>query len=192
MKKDLAKISLVLVGLFTLTALYLLISFIEGIKGYNAVEKEAEAIVVLTGGQGRAEEGLSLLRKGAAKLLILSGVHEDADIDSIFMFKISPSERGGIILEKGSRSTYENAVEVKKLLEEKNISSIVLITSAYHMKRADYIFRKVLPPSVRIEPYSIVSPNFDEKLWWKGNSFGLVLIEFFKYYWYVVRLSVVL
>ena len=62
----------------------------------------SDAIVVLTGGRGRTDEGLVLLRRGRAKLLILSGVHQDSDHDSIFLKRINSVERGKIVLEKRS------------------------------------------------------------------------------------------
>lgn len=150
----------------------------------------ADAIVVLTGGRGRTDEGLALLRKGRAKLLILSGVHQDADLDSIFLKRVNSVERGKIVLEKRSGSTFENALEVRKLMEERGIDSMVLITSGYHIKRAHYTFTKVMPESTRIEAYSVSTPNFDESRWWEGGSFGLLAAEFVKYYWYMARFAV--
>lgn len=48
----------------------------------------------------------------------------------------------GIIVEPTSRSTYENAVETCRLLKERNIDRIVLVTDAAHMRRAVACFRK--------------------------------------------------
>jgi uncharacterized SAM-binding protein YcdF (DUF218 family) len=47
-----------------------------------------------------------------------------------------------VIVENGSRSTYENAVETRKLLEERGIREVVLVTDASHMRRAVRCFRK--------------------------------------------------
>src|SRR5574337_240537 len=166
-------------------AAYLFLDFTAGIKAVSAGpvdQGDADAIVVLTGGMGRVEEGLSLLRKGKAGLLVLSGVHADADLDSIFLNHLDRSERPKIVLEKRSGSTFENAVEVRRFMEERGLKSMVLITSAYHMKRAEYIFRKIMPPDIRIEPYRVSTPNFDEERWWHGRGLMLLLIEFLKFY----------
>ncbi|OGP13789.1 MAG: hypothetical protein A2052_08925 [Deltaproteobacteria bacterium GWA2_54_12] len=168
----------------------LFFEFAASTREYRPIGPGADAIVVLTGGRGRTEEGLALLRKGRAKLLILSGVHQDADLDSIFLKRVNSVERGKIVLEKRSGSTFENALEVRKLMEERGIASIVLITSGYHIKRAHYTFMKVMPEGTRIEAYSVVSPNFDESRWWEGGSFGLLAAEFVKYYWYMARFAV--
>ncbi|MEK7773293.1 MAG: YdcF family protein [Deltaproteobacteria bacterium] len=179
----------VLILLFAVIA-RLFFNFVRETTGYGTGVQKADAIVVLTGGKGRVEEGLNLLRRGTAGILIISGVNEDADVDSIYLKKLNEDEKLKIILEKRSKSTYENAIEVGRLLNAYNIRSLVLLTSLYHMKRAEYIFTRVLPPAVRIEAYGVSTPNFDETGWWSGNSLLILTVEFLKYYWYVAKFSV--
>ncbi len=173
------------------SVLYLFLDFAKDIKPYAFQHPEsAEAIVVLTGGKGRAEEGLKLLRQTNSGILILSGVHEDADIESIFIKSgITDNEKQRILLDKRSESTYENAVEVRRITEERGLKSIVLITAAYHAKRAFFIFRDVLPRGTGIVMHSARTPNFDETRWWAGRGPMLVAAEFVKFYWYKARYS---
>lgn len=186
------------IGLAVLSALLVFtagvfLDFIGATRGYyeTATTERADAIVVLTGGKGRAEEGLSLLRQGRADLLILSGVNEDADAGSIFFYsRLVEKEHGKIVLDKRSRSTYENAAVVSGLIRERGIKSIVLITSGYHMKRADFIFRHVTAPDVVIYNYVASTPNFDVNRWWAGGSLMLVMVEFLKYLWYCFTLGI--
>lgn len=186
------------IGLAVLSAILVFtagvfLDFIGATRGYydTAIQDKADAIVVLTGGKGRAEEGLSLLRQGRADLLILSGVNEDADAASIFFYsRLVEKEHGSIVLDKVSRSTYENASVVSGIVREKGISSIVLITSGYHMKRADFIFRHIMPPDVIIYNYVAPTPNFDVARWWAGGSLMLVMVEFLKYLWYCLSLGI--
>jgi len=167
----------------------LFFDFATSAREYRSAGAGADAIVVLTGGRGRTEEGLALLRKGRAKLLILSGVHRDADLDSIFLKRVNAVEREKIVLEKRSGSTFENALEVRGLMRERGLTSMVLITSGYHMKRAHYTFSKVMDEGTRIEAYGVSTPNFDETRWWEGGSFGIMAAEFVKYYWYMARFA---
>ncbi len=183
------RVYLALSGFFMVFVLYLFIDFARDTENYIQEAYRADAIVVLTGGKGRARVGLNLLRKGSAGLLIISGVNRDADLDSIFLNQISGPERVNIILEKRSRSTYENAVEVRRLMEERGLKSMLLITSVYHMKRAAYVFSKVMPPEIKVATYSVKTTSFDEKKWWFGNSLAILTVEFIKYYWYVIRFS---
>lgn len=186
------QIWITLAGVGLLAFAFLFLDFVGDTKVYYAVspDERADAIVVLTGGKGRAEEGLALLRKARAELLILSGVNVDADADSIFFYnKLSDDESEKIMLEKTSRSTYENAVEVGRISRQKGLKSILLITSGYHMKRADFIFRRVLPPDIEIKNHVAQTPNFDETRWWAGRSLGLLMVEFLKFQWYAVRFA---
>ena len=172
--------------------LYGFMDYVDKVKGRHAGavydgKSKYGAIVVLTGGRGRALTGLELLRGGAAKLLIISGVSEDADIDSIFPSGVSKKERSLIVLEKKSKSTYENALEVRELFSKKGLDSMLLITSEYHMQRAMLVFERVMPRSVDIKEYPVESPVFNAQRWWEGNGVMLVGLEFVKYYWYRVR-----
>ncbi len=178
---------IILAGLILIIgyAMHLFVNFVRDTENFGQTITKADAIVVLTGGKGRAREGLNLLRKGSAGILIISGVNKDAGLDSIFLNQISGPERNSIILEKNSRSTFENALEVRKLMAERGLKSMVLITSVYHMKRALYIFKQVMPADISIGTYSVKSPIFDEKRLWFGRGIVIFAVEFLKYYWYV-------
>ena len=167
--------------------LYLLLDFFEEADVRAAGVSGPDVIVVLTGGKGRVEQGLEFLREGVSPTLILSGVNEAASLDSIFSDGLDGVDRERIILEKQSKSTYENAIQIKKLLLERGDSSVLLITSAYHMKRAYSIFNRVMPDGVSILPYRVSSPNFDEKRWWNWNELSILTPEFIKYSWYELR-----
>jgi uncharacterized SAM-binding protein YcdF (DUF218 family) len=167
--------------------IYLLTAFLGEAEGYGAVAKGPDAIVVLTGGKGRVEQGLEFLREGVSPTLILSGVNEAADLDSIFAGGLDGVDRDRIILEKQSKSTYENALQVKRLVIDRGYSSVLLITSSYHMKRAFFIFNRVMPEGVLIMPYRVSSPNFNEERWWDWKGLSILTPEFIKYSWYEIR-----
>ncbi len=46
-------------------------------------------------------------------------------------------------VESQSRTTYENALYTKKLLQPENITTVVLVTDAWHMRRALWSFERV-------------------------------------------------
>lgn len=52
-------------------------------------------------------------------------------------------KKNQILIENKSRNTIENAVFIKKIIHEKSFKNIALVTSAYHMKRSSYIFKKL-------------------------------------------------
>jgi uncharacterized SAM-binding protein YcdF (DUF218 family) len=140
-----------------------------------------DAIVVLTGGRGRVEEGISLYREHRARWLYLVGV--DPSVRKSDLFKEQAGKRGGeeIVLEKSSRNTLENALYTRDLLARQEIKSLLLITSRYHMKRAVLIFRSTLPKDIAVYPYPVDTKNLQQAWWSHGGSFRLLFSEFYKY-----------
>ncbi len=81
--------------------------------------------LLLSGGQPFLKAGESYEADEMAMLLGLMGVPNEA-----------------LWRESKSNNTYENAIESKKLLDEKGITRIILVTSALHMPRSVAIFQK--------------------------------------------------
>lgn len=101
-----------------------------------------------------------LYRTGKIEKLLLSGgtgsVFQDrpkeAESMNLFLQRIGIPEED-IIIESASRNTYENALYSKKVLQEQNIrGNYLLITSAWHMRRAVGCFDKV---GLSYTPYSV-------------------------------------
>ena len=106
--------------------------------------------VEVTGSFDRVLHGLRLLRAGKAPRLILSG----GAIPWLAGTDLPEAERmarlaaeygvqpGELLLESRSRNTRENAVETRRLLRERGMNRVLLVTSARHMPRAAAVFRK--------------------------------------------------
>lgn len=80
------------------------------------------------------------------KPVILSGGRifdrvAEAEVAKRTLLSLGVSEKD-IITESKSMDTYENAQFVKELSDKHKISRIILITSAYHMKRSHLLFSK--------------------------------------------------
>lgn len=149
---------------------------------------KAEAIVVLTGGQGRVEHGLSMLAAGAAPVLFISGVGERTSQQQILEVSASPETRqrileagGEIVLDRFARSTVSNADQSASFIRERGIHSIRLVTANYHMKRALHEFREA-SPSLTIMPDPVFPEGFRLSGWWEhDNTRRLLFSEFYKY-----------
>jgi uncharacterized SAM-binding protein YcdF (DUF218 family) len=125
----------------------------------------ADAIVVLGGGikpetpprpwvdvseaGDRTLYGAQLYREGKAPLVILSGGRidwkdggspESADMARIVEALGVPAT--AILQDPSSLNTYENAVNVRQILQERNLNRVLLVTSAMHMPRSLKIFQK--------------------------------------------------
>ena len=180
-------ILLVLLGIIVILKGYWFWSFCQSFyEGAPAEIPQAESIVVLTGGKGRLSQALKLLPSSNARLLFISGVDPHVTLQSIFsQEELSGIDVSKIYLDPKSTSTYQNALEARHYLIEKRVSSVILVTSNYHMKRAFFIFREVFPPNIDIIAYPIRSDNFPPEEWWRHPpAVKIALTEFVKYSWY--------
>lgn len=111
------------------------------------VNQTTDAIVVLTGGKNRVDEGLALFAAGKASHLFISGVHPD-----VTSREIKSRWNGAtalppccLTLGKKATTTIENATETAEWVKENDIQSIRLVTSNYHMARARLELGAVMP-----------------------------------------------
>jgi uncharacterized SAM-binding protein YcdF (DUF218 family) len=153
--------------LSTPVAAYLALRSLEA--GCPPLEERAddvEAIVVLSGyvrvldEEGkRVELGVDTLyrcikaaevyKQGKPCLVVVSGGKVDPSSPGpplavpmrAFLLELGVPDRD-ILLEERSATTYENAVESCRLLDERQMHRILLVTDAAHMKRAVGCFRK--------------------------------------------------
>lgn len=120
-----------------------------------------DAAVVLTGGSGRIEHAIDVLRQHKAGRLLISGA--DPSVTKADLARRIPGS-GSLLkccVDLGSESvdTRTNAEETGRWLAKHHFRSLRLITSDWHMRRARYEFRKalrgkyvVVPDAVRTEP----------------------------------------
>lgn len=173
-----------LLSLLLVLAIVTAVLFVDFVyKTFSLRQRDihTDAIVVLAGGRGRVEEGVKLFRERKGDYLFLIGV--DPVVKKAELFRDRPGEHlaGRVFLENVSTNTLENALYGRELLARRDIRSLRLITSRYHMKRAALIFREVLPKDVAIYPYPVDSKNLKEEWWSHGGSFRLLFSEFYKY-----------
>jgi uncharacterized SAM-binding protein YcdF (DUF218 family) len=95
----------------------------------------------------RVEHGVDLWRCGLAPVLVLSGGRRTPHRPSCAPRMKVLAERLGVpaaqmIVEDRSSRTTENAREVAQLLHDLHVSSVLLVTSPVHMRRAKLCFEK--------------------------------------------------
>jgi uncharacterized SAM-binding protein YcdF (DUF218 family) len=141
---------------------FVLFAFTLG-KPAAASVPPTDAAVVLTGGSGRIEHAVDVLRQHKAKRLLVAGA--DPSVTKADLARRVPGS-GKLVkccLDLGSESvdTRSNAEEAKRWLDHRRYKSLRLITSDWHMRRARYEFEKVLGSRYRMVPDAVSSePTF--------------------------------
>lgn len=107
----------------------------------------ADAIVAISGGDtnARTDHAVDLYKHGWAKYIIFSGAAEDKSGPSNAQaMRLRAANLGvpatNIIIEERSNNTQQNAENTEELLEYHGISSVILVTSGYHQRRASIEF----------------------------------------------------
>ena len=91
------------------------------------------------------------------RMLVLLGVPEEAIVT------LNPA--GGV------SSTTAEAVELRRYLLRNPADRVVVVTSAYHTRRARWqLHRKVDDLPVEIRMVSVGDPRFDENSWWRSED----------------------
>ena len=141
---------------------FVLFAFTLG-KPAKAGAERADAAVVLTGGSGRIEHAVDVLRDGKVKRLLVAGADPSvtkADIERRLGGK-TRLIRCCVDLGSESVDTRSNAEEAARWLKAHRYASVRLITSDWHMRRARYEFQRVLAGKVRVTTDAVRSePSF--------------------------------
>ena len=149
--------------------------------------RPADAIFVLTGGEGRIQEGYRAWSRGAARELYFLGVGEGVPISRFVPYgsRLPAKALSRIHLEGWSSNTIENAFSAKSAVAEGRYSSAILVTSDYHVPRAYLAFRKVLPPEVSLSAIRVRPEGGPGASWrWVRRHF----LEGWKYWGYRILL----
>ena len=134
----------------------------------------ADAIVVIGGDHKpqRMQQTRDLFQEGIAAIIIISagtivleGDEMMSEAEVMYRQAIALElPENVLLLENQSQTTQENAQFTKQILETKNINSIILVTSAYHSRRARRIFREVLGSDFNISVWP--APPLNNPLFW--------------------------
>lgn len=137
---------------------YFLLAFYVGSKAEKDTKIKSDAIVVLgarssIGGKynpclvARVDHAVALYKAHLAPRLLLTGgddredgVNEAEAMRTLALAQGIPAE--AILLEKQATSTYENFQFSKKILGEKRLHSVIIVTEPFHVARASLVAEK--------------------------------------------------
>ena len=113
---------------------------------------QSDAVVVLTGGAGRVERGLDVLDQHWAPRMFVSGVDKQVKlIEFAVQFNVPPAQMACCVrLGYSAVDTVSNARETADWIRAGGLRTIRLVTSDWHMRRAAFELRRVVPAGVTI------------------------------------------
>jgi uncharacterized SAM-binding protein YcdF (DUF218 family) len=144
--------------------------------------RDADGIVVLTGGSSRITDAIELLAAGHGKRLLISGLNRTTTSGEIS--RLNP-EFGSVLSccvdFDRSLNTLGNAIETKHWAESRGFHSLIVVTSNYHMPRALAEITNQLP-DVALQPFPVIGDKLKAEPWWaNGATMRLMLSEYLKY-----------
>ncbi len=162
----------------------------------DSLEK-ADLITASSGPEYRIIYAAEIYKKGLGAVLFYTGGYSEENQRSEanwskYLAKITGVPEEAIAIDETTViSTYDEAVLLQKFIEAQPemIHSIILVTDAYHTRRAKWIYQKVLGEGIHI----IMAPvPFDRtelsKNWWSdAKTRKFVFNEHLKYLYYILR-----
>lgn len=146
--------------------------------------QKSDAIIILSGSEGRLEKGVELYQEGYGDYFILTNSNEFTENEINLMRSNIPKEK--IIYEDKADSTYTNATLTLNIMTERNFKSAIVITNDFHTSRSKYIFNKIYKDK-EINLTYIASEKYNAAYWWKSKeSRQFVLSEYIKWIGYVI------
>lgn len=143
--------------------------------------RATDAIVVPTGGSGRLEEGLRLLREGVADRMLISGVSEGVEAEAVLGDADLALASCCIDLGHAALDTAGNAAETANWMTEQGFTSLRLVTGSYHLPRTMMEFRRAMP-DVTLVPNPVFPDHVKVENWWRyRGTAGLIASEYAKY-----------
>jgi uncharacterized SAM-binding protein YcdF (DUF218 family) len=128
------------------------------LTGVTGNDREPADRVYFQHGADRVVHTVELYKRGIIKKVIISGGtgrllnkgrKEAEDLFKAMILMGVPEQ--DMVIEAESRNTHESALLVKKILGEEQNYSLLLITSAFHVRRSAACFRKV---DLQVETFS--------------------------------------
>ena len=134
----------------------------------------SDAIVVISGDEqmARFAEGVNLYRQGLGHFLVFSGAAFDNGTSNADVMRSLAIARGvpqsAILEEPQGEDTWGNAVYTREVLEEHDLQSAILVTSPYHLRRAQVTFDAAYAGSgIQLTVHAAPDSQWRKLSWWQ-------------------------
>lgn len=144
---------------------------------------DVDGIVALTGGKDRIASALRLLEEGKAKRLLISGVHPKTSPDAIIR-TLGASQTTFdccVDIDRLALDTIGNAEQTADWVNRNGFSSIIVVTSNYHMPRSLMEMKRLMPGKT-LTAFPVSYTPLEEKNWYSNpHTLKIVLTEYIKF-----------
>jgi uncharacterized SAM-binding protein YcdF (DUF218 family) len=143
-----------------------------------------------------------LYKQGLAPVIVIARSESTPTVDLGLVpndtdISVAVMEKQGVPADKiivlpfpgGVTSTFDEAAAIQQYVQAHQTRRIILVTSAFHTRRARWIFEKALAGlPVTLEMVAVPYAGFDQTNWWK-NETGLITLnnEYIKLFYYFFK-----
>jgi uncharacterized SAM-binding protein YcdF (DUF218 family) len=134
----------------------------------------SDAIVVISGDEqmARFAEGVNLYKQGFGKYLVFSGAAFDNGTSNADVMRDLAVQQGvpqsAILEEPLGEDTWGNAVYTREVLEQHGLDSAILVTSPYHLRRAEVTFDAAYTGSgIQLMVHAAPDSQWRKQSWWQ-------------------------
>ncbi len=179
---------------------------LTGVADYlivNDTPQPADVIFLLNGDYNtRPFRASQLYQQGLAPVIAIARMENGPAVDLGLIpngtdIAVGVMEKLGVPSEKiavlpfpgGVTSTFDEATTLRQYIQAHQSYKILLVTSAFHTRRARWIFEKMLAGlPVRLQMVAVPYADFDQTNWWK-NEDGLITLnnEYIKLVYYAFK-----
>lgn len=160
---------------------------------------QVDLLVILGGGwKFREITGLELVRSGRAARVLLTGVPERRGNNSLpiwfpryrFLVEAGVDSRG-LLLDSSAENTWDEVFLVREMAVQNSWHSILIVTDPPHLRRLDWVCRKLLRPTgIHYELVATQPDWWDSNTWWRDRiAARFVFTEYAKLFYYWFRYS---
>jgi uncharacterized SAM-binding protein YcdF (DUF218 family) len=137
----------------------------------------SDVIVVLSGDNydaDRATRAASLYKSGMAPRVLATGRALRPYASSTDLMKRDLADKGvpAAAIDEFTHDeddTKDEALALSDFVKAHNWKKVLLVTSNYHTRRAEYIYERTLPPGTQLRVISAPDSQFDPNNWWHSR-----------------------
>lgn len=153
--------------------------FIFNMPAANVDVPQVDAVVILTGGNFRVEEGFKVFKQSKAKYILISGVGHGV-VKNDFKNYITKYDinQDQVVLGNVAEDTVGNALEAFIFMQLHEYKKMLMVTSRYHIPRSSIIFA-MENPNIEVEYYSVNNSDL-------SSNIPIIISEYSKTLGYLV------